>query len=462
MSKAGHGSVLLRLSEKERDILKILLAALKVSEYTDDVDAVRSYRREEKMINAMREVFVALAGLSHVAGTLPSDVLKKLQQSAEPDMQLLEPVLAKAFEIGRRFKRLNPDKMRSEYGKLTMLLQDSKSMQNKTGLKKIIVPVHTVGYALDRLGVSAVLTDRRVTAATTPLPVNSSPEAVAEKNDAREAIVAEFGSDDDVKREVIDRCLRSIDDAHSFILMNTAPVETLKSWLGAFATEGDSKYALKISQRVGGSCLSQSHESHLKYVMEALTLWGIVQRDIFDFWQTVEEDMILAGHAYRFCDTGQGFHRMSSGPETYSRIHAAIAEADKRMGGWVGSKVVHLGDRDVPNPLVFIDKYTIIPRLLSPIVQTMKALDAMFDGEEPYPGIRKLVLRGFTSVDDCKRTILADFFKHGFDGSGDDGGSCIDGRLTSAWNWCSNLHKKKYYNVFVLTGFTGFDANYNN
>ncbi len=31
-------------------------------------------------------------------------------------------------------------------------------------------------------------------------------------------------------------------------------------------------------------------------------------------------------------------------------------------------------------------------------------------------------------------------------------GSCIDGRLTSAWHWCSKIEKKDYYPIFKLAG----------
>ena len=111
-----------------------------------------------------------------------------------------------------------------------------------------------------------------------------------------------------------------------------------------------------------------------------------------------------------------------------------------------------MGDHNVPNALMFIDKYTQIYRILLPICNTLKQIPGLAE----KPALRSYIEDEFGSVDNLMREVLGDFFKHGFDGSGADNffdaGSCIDGRLTSAWNWCSMLEKKRYFYVFLLTG----------
>ena len=143
-----------------------------------------------------------------------------------------------------------------------------------------------------------------------------------------------------------------------------------------------------------------------------------------------------------------------------------------------------------------------MPRILTPLIAAVRGLDNL----AATPGLAAYVHARFGSAEECRKLILGDFFRHAFDGSGADNyydaGSCIDGRLTSAWNWCSKLEKKPYvrrlhrgvrvtavrlahraplatasatpvslerrlsrfvpwqFHVFMMTGFRGFDGNF--
>ena len=212
--------------------------------------------------------------------------------------------------------------------------------------------------------------------------------------------------------------------------------------------------ACSKSDTGGGSKLSHSQ---YRFVLQSLTLWAEIMDNFFELWCLAEDDLLDERNGYRLCNTGQGLQRCQSAPRVSAAMQSILGNVRRRVGNWVGLSVVHLGDRDVPNALTFIDKYTQVPRILAPIVHAIASIEDMCAGDK---NVAAYVDDAFGGPRRLKKLILADFFRHGFDGSGDDGGSCIDGRLTSAWNWCSKLDKKPYYAVFLFSGFVGFDGSF--
>ncbi|CBZ26211.1 conserved hypothetical protein [Leishmania mexicana MHOM/GT/2001/U1103] len=460
----------LRLTDLERQKLQLIVAALKVSEYTDDVDDfMRPYGKEGRMEVAMREFIDIVVGLAIASDAIPRSV-KNSFLAGEVKVATVVPLLEDLFEIMRRHKRLNPFSHRGEFGKLMMMLQDvqKQSIQRALAIQStLVIPVRTVEAALSSIHCETLADDEVVR-------TDYLKRKGAEKQAGMQSLIERYGKGDGHRKEVIEHCLRSIDDVYSFIQFNTRPLRTLRRWLSRDfeSLPSDDVYSISIRHGRGGACFTHSHATHCQYVAESLLLWENVQKNILNLWEAAEDDMLVEGQGqYVVSNTGQGFHRMCSAPRSYGVMSRLVRDTEQRMGGWVGIKVIHLGDRDVPNPLVFIDKYTVIPRLVKPVVQTLHALRYVFHEEDEeeegqpqvaheydnYPGLRNLLRSKYHSYAELMMMILSDFFKHAFDGSGDDGGSCIDGRLTSAWNWCHQLHKKKYYDAFVLTGFAGFD-----
>lgn len=72
-------------------------------------------------------------------------------------------------------------------------------------------------------------------------------------------------------------------------------------------------------------------------------------------WSLADDDLISV-NPYRLTNTGQGLQRIQQCRNVSGAMHKILNRAQKKSGSWVGSSVVHLGDRNVPNAFMFIDK----------------------------------------------------------------------------------------------------------
>ena len=520
----------LRLSVGERALLVVLEQALNVSEYTDHVDVTAAARRgglkTRRIIEGILEVCHIATGLAVASGhehelaeicqedrSHVDDAKKKKSKkkklfkgkkvhdatvategswaSREPaENETLFQVL---FEIGRRNKVLNPSSMRTTYGKLMYLLQDS---QNPTVARSLGFSLHKdlilCGPFLKDKDCEALLQDPRLECAVKYISDRDSNTGeradrahieamVDEKQRATQELVDLYKSDK-ISEEDVRRVIESIADAIAYIEGNVRPVQAMLKYLEdnfdpnvpekgfsltlrgsqSFSSSSSfsySKYGLSAynSGDNEGPKLSHSHDTQYTFVWQSLRLWCKVQRNMHRLWVCADDDLLSTSCTYHLYNTGQGLNRVQQCPRVRRVMSSLLSQTQQEAGtSWVGLSVIHLGDRDVPNALVFIDKYTYIPRFLAPLVSFIQDLPDICRDER----INEYVTKQFGSQRNLKMTVLADYFKHGFDGSGDDGGSCIDGRLTSSWNYTSRIAKKPYYHVFMLSGFQGFDGDW--
>jgi hypothetical protein len=90
----------------------------------------------------------------------------------------------------------------------------------------------------------------------------------------------------------------------------------------------------------------------------------------------------------------------------FKAMHEILALTKQQLGGWVGSSVIHLGDHNVPNTLIFIDKYTQVSRILGPLLNTLNNLEAACEENE---GLSRY-LQAYGGMEKAKKDILLDFF----------------------------------------------------
>lgn len=66
---------------------------------------------------------------------------------------------------------------------------------------------------------------------------------------------------------------------------------------------------------------------------------------MFHLWSLAEQDLLSENVPYRLRDTGQGLNRVQPAPKTSRMMHSILHRAQKNLGMWIGSSVIHMGDR---------------------------------------------------------------------------------------------------------------------
>ena len=216
---------------------------------------------------------------------------------------------------------MNPDKMRSTYGKLIYLLQvyppgvyfrvrviylvpqDSQLPEVQDLLNfSCIHPIKTVYGVLEDHKTTDILRDDLVAIATKEIISEGRSRRdiqrdIKSKEKAIEALSSKY-STRELSQEQLRQCLYSIGDNHAFLRVNRDPCDRMIQYLKHYfhpTQAPDSKSSLAIRSGKNGARLSHDHSKQYAYVLQSLTLWREILHGIFFFIR--KPPPTLTGHA---------------------------------------------------------------------------------------------------------------------------------------------------------------------
>ena len=214
--------------------------------------------------------------------------------------------ISTAFEIARRYKIMNPDLMRGEYGKMVYLLQDTcclPDVAEQLGAS-FVTPIVTVYDFLKKRGGLGVLTDPSIATATMEILSHGRDRAsiqrdIREKERKREYIAMKYQTKQ-LSSDQIRWCLYSISDNHSYLHATCDPIDYLIHCLTTMfsADTPEDNLSLDITHGHEGARLTHGHAKQYRYVLQSLCLWREIVFDMFRLWILAEMDLLDANNPY--------------------------------------------------------------------------------------------------------------------------------------------------------------------
>lgn len=201
----------------------------------------------------------------------------------------------------------------------------------------------------------------------------------------------------------------SIADNNYFLQFNRDPcdemIEFLKTKFDPDTVDGN--YSLSIGYGSGGARLSHNHKTQYYFVMQTLMLWRDILHDFYRLWFLAEDDLLNPNNGYRLRNTGQGLNRIQSSPNIAREMSRIIHTARTKVGYWIGSSVVHLGDHNVPNAFMFIDKYTQVKNEKLKLMKWQKSCMSVCN--VTFFFFLSLIFYAFTSYNLKNATVFSSF-----------------------------------------------------